>query len=327
MSTLLATALHRLLTAITICSFFVSVAVLSVEPIDAKQIEENHYKRIVFLGDSITYDGYYQVFIEYALKLRSAAMSTPFINLGLPSETVSGLSEPNHAQGRFPRPDLRDRLGSILEKTNPDLVFAMYGINEGIYMPFDQQRFEKFQDGIRYLHQQFNQRGIPLIFITSSPYDDQANPGYTEVVKRYANWLTSQSKEEGWVVIDVHSALSERVEKHSSGQDQLKLTRDGIHPSVFGHWLIANVILDFLLARESTNTSADFPWVKQVNQEGTVLAQLRRRQLVSRDAWLSFTGYDRPGLAIGKPLEEAQALYREIESSVAQQIKLNEEFQ
>ena len=38
------------------------------------------------------------------------------INCGLPSETVSGLSEPDHAGGKFPRPDLHERLGRVLAK-------------------------------------------------------------------------------------------------------------------------------------------------------------------------------------------------------------------
>src|SRR2546425_2764856 len=40
-----------------------------------------------------------------------------FLNLGLPSETVSGLSEEGHAGGQFPRPDLLERLARVLARS------------------------------------------------------------------------------------------------------------------------------------------------------------------------------------------------------------------
>src|SRR6185295_7780494 len=62
--------------------------------------------RIVFLGDSITYSGQCIELIEAYCVTRFPEQRTEFINLGLPSETVSGLSEDGHAGGKFPRPDL-----------------------------------------------------------------------------------------------------------------------------------------------------------------------------------------------------------------------------
>ncbi len=63
------------------------------------------------------------------------------IGCGLPSETVSGLSEEGHAGGKFPRPVLSERLDRVLTVVEPDLVFACYGINCGIYEPLDEARF------------------------------------------------------------------------------------------------------------------------------------------------------------------------------------------
>ena len=59
-----------------------------------------------------------------------------FINAGLPTETVSGLSEEGHAGGSFPRPDLHERLERVLPATRPDVVIACYGMNDGIYLPY-----------------------------------------------------------------------------------------------------------------------------------------------------------------------------------------------
>ena len=76
-----------------------------------------HADRIVFLGDSITYNGGYVANFETWLKSLYSRRNIDVINLGLPSETVSGLSEDGHAGGRFPRPDLFTRLDSVLSKS------------------------------------------------------------------------------------------------------------------------------------------------------------------------------------------------------------------
>src|SRR6185295_13950149 len=109
--------------------------------------------RVVFLGDSITYSGQYVEFMEAYFATRFPDRQVEFLNVGLPSETVSGLSEPGHAAGKFPRPDLHERLARVLEKTKPDLVVACYGMNDGIYYPFGEDRSQKYQDGMKRLRE------------------------------------------------------------------------------------------------------------------------------------------------------------------------------
>src|SRR6516164_2042518 len=57
--------------------------------------------RIIFLGDSITYAGGYVDDVEAYYVTRFPDRHFEFINMGLGSETVSGLSEPGHAGGKF----------------------------------------------------------------------------------------------------------------------------------------------------------------------------------------------------------------------------------
>ena len=61
-------------------------------------------KNIVFLGDSITYGGEYVIFFERWLTVNHPELSPEVLNQGIPSETVSGLSEPGHLRHGFPRP-------------------------------------------------------------------------------------------------------------------------------------------------------------------------------------------------------------------------------
>ena len=105
-----------------------------------RHAELTNAKTVLFLGDSITYDGRYVAAIETWLHTQPSSNERKVVNVGLPSETVSGLTEEGHAGGAFPRPVLRERLDRVLKHVQPDFIFACYGMNCGIYMPFDEQR-------------------------------------------------------------------------------------------------------------------------------------------------------------------------------------------
>src|SRR5262245_52883406 len=107
-----------------------SLAVQSAEPDNwLPGLQKAH--RVVFLGDSITYAGQYIEYIDAYWVTRFPDRRAEFLNLGLPSETVSGLSEEGHAGGQFPRPELRERLARVLKETKPEIVIACYGMNDG----------------------------------------------------------------------------------------------------------------------------------------------------------------------------------------------------
>src|SRR5882724_4755404 len=134
-------------------------------PIAAQEILPG-VKKIVFLGDSITHSGQYISSFETQLRLKEPKRAIEILNLGLPSETVSGLSEDGHAGGKFPRPDLHERLGRALDKTRPDLIVACYGMNDGIYLPLDAARFQKFKDGVSRLRDQAGKANAKIIHLT-----------------------------------------------------------------------------------------------------------------------------------------------------------------
>src|SRR5205807_8874522 len=108
--------------------------------------------------------------------------------------TVSGLSEEGHAGGQFPRPDLHERLGRVLKATRPDLVFACYGMNDGIYLPLDEGRFSKFRAGMEWLHAQVKKAGAAIIHVTPPTFDELkgGDPGYSAVLGKYSEWLLRQ---------------------------------------------------------------------------------------------------------------------------------------
>ncbi|MDM1295217.1 SGNH/GDSL hydrolase family protein [Sphingobacterium sp. N143] len=272
-------------------------------------------KQVLFLGNSITYAGKYVAMTE-SLFLTSHPKHKPqFINLGLPSETLSGLSEPNHADGRFPRPCLFDRLDSVLSKINPEVVFVCYGMNDGIYLPLDAKRFEAYKTGVKLLHDQLKKKGVKHILWMTPPVHDDPKlrlNGYNKVLDRYAEWLLQYGHRHGWEVIDLHFPMKRYLEEHIQGDPAFKLAADGVHPGVLGHWLMAREIVRHLMPSLPVAAS----WEEQLANDpklGKLYELVWKQQTLMKDAWLTYTGHKRPGLNKGRPLPEAQHEYQKIQ--------------
>jgi lysophospholipase L1-like esterase len=279
--------------------------------------------RIVFLGNSITYTGNYITDIEAYFITHYPNKEYQFINMGLPSETVSGLSEPGHADGKFPRPDLHERLDRVLALTKPDLVFICYGMNDGIYLPLDAGRFQKFKDGLIDVHNKVVKTGARIIHLTPPYYDELKgkNRGYEATLDKYADWVLAQHKSAGWKVIDIHYPMKRFTEAHRKvdsafGIAAFALAEDGVHPGEAGHWIMAKQVLLYLGEREATATPDIHAALAATPHGEAILKLVTERQSMMKDAWLTAAGHKRPMMNVGIPLDEAIEKYEEIEKEI-----------
>lgn len=264
-------------------------------------------KRIVFLGNSITYNGKFVSYLDAYLSLKYPEKNLEIINVGLPSETVSGLSEVGHADGKFPRPDLWERLDRVLKQLEPDLVIANYGMNDGIYLPFDEERFEAFKKGIAWMHQTVESSGAEIIHVTPPIYDERKGAAYANVLDIYSDWLVSLRYTQNWNVIDLHWPMRRELEEKRSINPDFAFANDGIHPDESGHFLMAKILLTGIGenvkdARTMEELLSPFPKGMQV------FSLIEQRQEIQKLAWLSATGHLRPGIPKGLSLEEAQEI-------------------
>jgi lysophospholipase L1-like esterase len=265
---------------------------------------------VLFLGDSITNAGHYISLIETEL-LREGRDPESFelINLGLSSEGVTGLTEPKHP---FPRPNVHERLDRALEKVKPDLVFACYGMNDGIYHPFSEERFAAYQKGINTLIEKVKATGAPLVLLTPPPFDPvplrksgklqpagateynwvEIYEDYdTEVLARYSDWILKQ-KDRVAGVIDLRTPVLAAVNEKRKSDPAYTLSNDGVHLNTDGHLLIAKGIFSALGRDPGVFDTVD----------PEALTKVHARQTLLHDAWLTHVGHLRPQTKIGLPL-------------------------
>ena len=264
-------------------------------------------KRILFLGDSITHAGGYVHNFEAFLAAQYPDRDFTVINCGLGSETVSGLSEPGHAGGQFPRPDLHERLDRVLKLTKPDLVFANYGMNCGIYLPVDADRFAGYQNGTRKLRAAVEAAGAKIIHLTPPIYDPGATKpkfDYNDVLDHYSKWLLEMKTKEGWSVVDVHFPMAEAVAAQRKSNPSFTYSKDKVHPNAEGHLVMARAIVEGLFPDKLKNFDALFAKTS-IEKNKAFFSAVNQRSTVLGDSYRHTAGHKRPGVAKGLPLEEA----------------------
>jgi lysophospholipase L1-like esterase len=275
-------------------------------------------RRIVFLGDSITAAGVYVACFDAWLAAQKDTAPHHVIDAGLASETVSGLSEEGHAGGQFPRPDLAERLARVLALTRPDLVIACYGINCGIYEPFDEGRFALYQRGMKNLKQAVEECGARFIVITPPFYDDQRLPksfSYNDVLDRYSEWLIKRRKE-GWHVVDLHGPMTREVAQRRETAPDFTFQPDGVHPNEAGQWFVARQLINWFGDEKSAAAETPQDMLASLGVPVDVLKLAQQRVNLLRDSYVGTAGHKRPGIAKGLPVPEAEQQARDLTTEI-----------
>ena len=290
--------------------------------VQAARISLSDYKSILFIGDSITHAGHYVSYIETWLRQNDRRLPD-LIQIGLPSETCTGLSEPDHP---WPRPNVHERLKRALRKTDPDLVFACYGMNDGIYHPFSEKRFATYQEGLEKLIAEVDRHGAKLILLTPPPFDPiklKGTPkirplgaetyawfaiyeGYDEVVKTYSRHVLLKERDKRVLAtVDFHAAVTEALAKQRITILDFSFHPDGVHLNADGHKVMATAIMRKLQITESLE-DLDEQLFKLVHERQTLLHY----------SWLTHIGHKRPSTKAGIPLPEAQKQAKILEEKI-----------
>ncbi|HEA20292.1 MAG TPA: hypothetical protein ENH87_05185 [Pricia antarctica] len=204
-------------------------------------------------GDSITAqkDGYVKI-LQSKVEGAHPEMGLKFINHGLSSETVTGLTENDHPG---PRPYLFDRLDGILDADPIHIATFCYGINDGIYGKPSEELFNSFKIGVYSFLEKMRQRNIPALLLTPCPLVLETAPIVSsvskdfsyknpypeydeEVLQEFKRIILHMNHPFAKAKIDVHTPLLEN--------QQVCYDKDPIHPNLNGHEVIANTIIENL---------------------------------------------------------------------------------
>lgn len=300
--------------------FYFTLFMLANAAFAAPDIKEA--KRIVFLGDSITYAGDYVVDVECWMFSKGA--NAEVINLGLPSETAADLTpkeqEETHIKPYgFPRPTISERIGRILEKTKPDWVFACYGMNDGSSLPQNDEGFARYCAAMQTLKTTFEKASVKQIVFLTPPIHD-AGPGkaqslHDQMLTRFSEWLLSK-RQDGWNVIDIHGPMRKALEEKRRTEPNFRFAGDGVHPNSEGHRFIAREVIAFF----SSPQEADHLFARATYFGAPFHSLVKGRMSIRRDAWLRETVHTRPGIAKGLPMDEANTKINEITKQIEAQL-------
>jgi lysophospholipase L1-like esterase len=259
--------------------------------------------KVLWLGDSITQAGDYVTIVQYYLNKQYTSSHFDFVSIGLASETVSCLSEKDHP---FPRPCLAERLQRALDQVHPQVVVACYGMNDGIYHPESPERMAAFQKGINDLIAAVRARTARLILLTPPPFDRVAiattrdehaadfsflapYEKYDDVLGDYAAWEKTLAAADV-TVIDLHTPINAYLTKQRATDPKFSFTKDGIHPDLAGHLLMARTMMkDFKVNVPQTPLNDEVARL-QSDPLYVIVKSLREKR---SQGWLDYVGYTR----------------------------------
>lgn len=252
-------------------------------------------KNILFIGDSITDGGTYPSIVE-AFALAEGFTEYDFINLGVSSENVSGLTEKGHP---FPRPNILNRIDRITQLVEGEWATVMYGENDGIYQPFSQERFDIYKKGIEQVVEKLHKSGFKVALMTPTPFDPLSFNGelsrqeevpfgsvyyeYDKVMETYSNWIMSCGL--GDKVIDTRSAVKEYLDSRRKNEPSFR-TGDGIHQGEEGNYIIASQVLKALFSIDiGTYKEKSMPYIYKY---------VRKKSGYTHRFYKEFIGHENP---------------------------------
>lgn len=295
-------------------------------------IGESRGKRVLVLGDSITNFGDYISVLDFYFTRYLKEQKPEFINLGVSSENVSGLSEAEHP---FPRPCILSRAKRALETIKPDVVITCYGMNDGIYQPFSDENFKAYQEGYHRLIEEIRACGAKLVIMTPPVFDKESfeeelyehvpvemysymHPyaGYDEVLKRYGEYVMTELAEAADLTIDIYHPMKEYITQER-GKNSGYLSGDGIHPSLGAHTVIARTILERLYNRHLPKLEH---WVET---EQELFELIHSKRTAEHNKITEEIGHDNPcKLEVYEPLEYAEKI-AEYERAISEYLTHN----
>jgi len=183
-------------------------------------------RTVVFLGDSITRQGDFLIFMESHLRRRHPGWRGRLVNAGARGETV---------------PRARARIGRDIAPLGPALVVVLLGMNDGGQRGLDRGRLALYVDGMERLVDELRRSGAEVVLATPTAVTPVSSP-YNRMLAAMAAELVALGRRANIGVIDLHHPFR-RVLARCGSTRCSQLMQDALHPGPAGHLLLADLLM------------------------------------------------------------------------------------
>jgi lysophospholipase L1-like esterase len=213
---------------ISLGSVFCLVSLLIV-PLYAQPSLLKPHDVVAICGDSITYQKQYSVMMEDYFLMCQPVPDVRAVVFGSAGETSNGLSE---------------HMKNDVLRFKPTVITTLYGMNDGKYLPYDQEHEQNYIRGQTSVIAQAKQAGIRVIVLGSPTCVDPAKYStptstvdvYNDTLKRLGQKGQEIAKENGIIFADVNTIFADVMAKAKAANGaQFQLSGDGVHPLLNGH--------------------------------------------------------------------------------------------
>jgi lysophospholipase L1-like esterase/pimeloyl-ACP methyl ester carboxylesterase len=221
-------------------------------------------------------------------------------------------------------------LAKALTETNPEWVVFCYGMNDGIYYPFSEERFQAYKSGILKLITMIKDAEANAIALTPPPFDPEAidvdllpegeekysylepYENYNDVLATYSQWILNKLNDIVDKVIDIYNPINNYINSKRKTEPNYK-SGDGIHPNHRGHWLIAKKVL-----RELFNICLELvPDYVNQPEDSQFFKHVLERQRVLSSAWKQHVGHSNVNKDEALSLNKAVNLSLRLEEEIS----------
>ncbi len=197
---------------------------------------------VVFYGDSITEQNFYNQYVELYTATRFPHMRVHFFDAGVGGDRVTG-------GGGGP---IDQRLARDVFSEKPTVVTIMLGMNDGGYRATTPDIETTYVKGYEHILDSIHEHApaARVTLIGPSPYDDVTAPptfpgGYNAVMRHFADIDKDLAEKHGGEFADFNPAVVASVEKAQAMDPRVAklLVPDRVHPDPLAHWIMAEALL------------------------------------------------------------------------------------
>jgi lysophospholipase L1-like esterase len=215
--------------------FALAVALLAATTACAAEPQGAFYfkkgDRVVFLGDSITEQYGYSSAIELYLTTRFPDWNLTFLNAGIGGDTATGGA---------------NRFGTHVLAEKPTAVTIDFGMNDGGYGEFKQDRYDGFVKNTEMMLMAAKEAGIRVAVISPNAVEVRGHPDkkvYLETQRQFYAPLKDLAEKYNDAFVDQYAVTRAVLEKTAAENAEVKAFPDSVHTGPAGALLMAHTIL------------------------------------------------------------------------------------